>query len=96
MAGRQSARQELADSAPPCLPLELIKTSFVELVSLAAEHKYRMRSVFGDAFVKEIFRQHRDLVRAAVQEALKLFLFKSLDGDASRVFEVLGSLRLSF
>ena len=39
LAGRQSACQELADAAPPCLPIDLIKTSSVDFVSLVGNHK---------------------------------------------------------
>lgn len=54
LAGRKSARKELANAAPPFLPLELIKTSVVEFVSLAARHKDRLSSVFGVGFLKDI------------------------------------------
>ena len=67
LAGRQSARQELADAAAPCLPMEIIKTSVVNFVSLVGDHKYQLRSVFGDEFVKELFHQHKDLVRITAQ-----------------------------
>ena len=69
LAGRQSACKELADTAPPCLPMELIKTSVVDFVSLVGDHKNQMRLAFGDEFVKDIFRQHKDLVRVTAQEA---------------------------
>ena len=67
LEGRQSACQELADAAPPCLPMELIKTSAVGFVSLVGNHKDQLRSAFVDEFVKEIFRQHKYLVRITDQ-----------------------------
>ena len=69
LAGRQSARQELVDPAPPCLPMDLMKTSVVNFVSLVGNHKDRLHSAFGNEFVKEIFRQHKDLVRVTAREA---------------------------
>ena len=39
LAVRQSACQELADAAPPCLPMELIKTSLINFVALVGDHK---------------------------------------------------------
>ena len=79
MAGRQSACQELADADPSCLPMDLIKTSVVDFVSLVGDRKDRPRSAFGDEFVKEIFRQHKDLVRVTAQEApLLLQLSRSM------------------
>ena len=69
LAGRQSACQELVDADPPCLPMELIKTSTINFVSLVGDHKDRLRSAFGDNFVKEICRQHNDLVRVTAQKA---------------------------
>ena len=39
LTGRQSACQELADSAPLCLLMELIKTSVVNFVPLVGNHK---------------------------------------------------------
>ena len=69
LAGRQSARQELADAAPLCLPMELIKTSVVDFVSLVRDHKERLRSASGDEFVKEICRQHNNPVHVTAQEA---------------------------
>ena len=67
LEGRQSACQELADAAPPCLLMELIKTYVVNFVSLVGNHQDQLRSVFGDEFVKEIFRQHKDPVRITDQ-----------------------------
>lgn len=56
LAGRQSARRELAGAAQPCLPLELIKTSVVDFVDLVSDHKEQLRSAFGDSFMNEVFR----------------------------------------
>ena len=47
--------------------MELIKTYVVNFVSLVGNHKDQPRSAFGDKFVKEIFRQHKDLVRITDQ-----------------------------
>ena len=47
--------------------MELIKTYVVNFVSLVGNHKDQLRSAFGDEFVKEIFRQHKYLVRITDQ-----------------------------
>ena len=49
--------------------MELIKTSVVNFVSLVGDHKDRLCSVFGDEFVKDIYRQNKELVRVTAQEA---------------------------
>ena len=67
LSGRQFACQELADASLRCLPIELIKTYVVNFVSLVGNHKDQLRSAFGDEFVKEIFRQHKYLVRITDQ-----------------------------
>ena len=80
LADRQSACQELADAAPPCLPMELIKTYAVDFVSLVGDYKDRLRSEFGDEFVKDIFRHHNNLVRLTAQEdPLLSKLIRSMD-----------------
>ena len=68
LAGRQSDRQELEDAVPLCLPMEIIKTSVVDFMSLVGNHKDLLRSAFGDNFLKEICLQHKDLVRVTAQE----------------------------
>ena len=80
LAGRKSAHQELVDAAPTCLPMKLINTSVVNFVSLVGDHKDQLRSAFGDKFVKEICRQHNNLVRVTAQEApLLLKLSRSME-----------------
>ena len=46
LVDRQSTCQELVDAALPCLPMDLIKTSVVDFVSLVGNNKYRLRSAF--------------------------------------------------
>ena len=77
IVGRQSARKELVDAAPPCLTMELINTPVVNFMSLVGDQKDRLRSAFVDKFVKEILRQHKDLGRVTDQEAPLLLQFIS-------------------
>lgn len=40
LSGRQSARDELVNAAPLCLPMHLISTSVLDFVLLVAYHKH--------------------------------------------------------
>ena len=40
LTGRQSSRGELTYAAPPCLLMDIIKTSAVDFVKLATNHKH--------------------------------------------------------
>ena len=44
IVGRQYARKELVDAAPPCLTMELINTPVVNFMSLVGDHKDRLCS----------------------------------------------------
>ena len=68
-----------------CLQMELIKTYAVNFVSLFGDHKDRLRSSFGDEFVKEICLHHNDLVHVTSQEA-PLLLQLSHSMATSHVF----------
>lgn len=56
LASRQSARQELLESASPCPPMAFIKMSAADFASLAGYQKVRPRSEFGEEFLKTICR----------------------------------------
>lgn len=68
IAGREAAGRECTP-VPPCLPVELINTSYVDFVALVGSHKHALRSMYGDAFLQSVCQQHKDLVRIVAQEA---------------------------
>ena len=55
--------------------MDIIKTSAVDFVKLATNHKHWLRSAFGDAFMKDIFRQHKEPICVTAQEAPLLSKF---------------------
>lgn len=68
IAGRQAAGHA-SSAVPPCLPLELIKTSVLDFVSLVSNHKAQLRSSFGDDFLQQVCDQHKELIRTAADES---------------------------
>jgi hypothetical protein len=68
IAGRQAAGRE-SSPVPPCLPVELINTSYIDFVFLVGSHKHALCSCFGDAFLQTVCQQHKLLVRDVAQEA---------------------------
>jgi hypothetical protein len=68
IAGRQAAGRE-SSPVPPCLPVELINTLYVDFVFLVGSHKHALRSCFGNAFLQTVCQQHKLLVRVVAQEA---------------------------
>jgi hypothetical protein len=68
IAGREAAGRE-STPVPPCLPVELINTSYVDFVALVGGHKRALRALYGDAFLQSVCQQHKDLVRIVANEA---------------------------
>ena len=73
MAGRQSDHEELVNVDTQYLPLDLVNIFLLDFVKLSTKHKHRLRSSFRDAFVKEISRHHKDLIRITSHEVPLLF-----------------------
>lgn len=96
LVGNQSPSPELGDYDLPSVFLYQIKTSVADFVSLAAYQKYLLRSEFGDSSLKDVYRHQKELLHVFSQKGTYFVVFQPFDGHGPRVFEVLGSLRLSF
>lgn len=95
LAGRQSARHELADAAPPCSRTLLIRTIVVDFCGIGCQPQASAALSVRERVRAEYLQPKKGIRSARCASVLVVAAAESFNANAPRVFVAVGSMRLS-
>eukprot|EP00171_Calliarthron_tuberculosum_P000595 IDg595t1 len=91
MSERQSTYHQ-ADAIPRVLPLDLLNMSTVDFVALVGSHKTRLLSAYDEAFIQDVCKQHKVLIRIiSTEPSLRTQLESKVKKGFSAAWAPMGS-----